>query len=92
MTTNYVFFIEFDGGIHYLSVHSSRAEAEAAMRAYAGKLFSDRNSPVPADADLHDTLIDQYRVVDFRIFECSADGRCNWYVPDWFGPRDQQAA
>ena len=91
MTTNYVFFIELDDGIVHLSVHSSWAEAEAALRAYAGKLFSDRNLPVPADADLHDSLLEQCRAVDFRIFE-SADGSCDWYLPDWLRPRNEQAA
>jgi hypothetical protein len=84
MTAHYIFFIEFDGGIHYLSVHASPGEAETALRTYVGGLFSDAGKPVPADADLIDTLIDDfdtYRVVDCRIFVCSADGACTWFVP-----------
>jgi hypothetical protein len=84
MTTHYVFFIEWDGGIHHLSVHASPGEAETALSTYVGKLFSDAGEPVPADADLVTTLVDDfdtYRVVDCRIFVCSADGDCDWYVP-----------
>jgi hypothetical protein len=76
MTTTYVLYIEFDGGLSTASVHASEAEAKAAFRKFGAEFLAqvDPGRAVPGDyGDLTDLLLN-YRLVDCRIFECAADG------------------
>jgi hypothetical protein len=76
-TMYYVLHIEFDGDPPIISVHSTQAEANAALRKFAAEFFVERAQPLPGDDELVKVLLENYRLVDCVIYMCPADGSPN---------------
>ena len=81
MATNYVLYIEYDGGPAVASVWSSIGDVEANLGALSYDLM-EPGDPFPPPAAAFARGLMKIGIVDCRIIACAADGSTSvWFAP-----------